>query len=310
MILAGVMLLLAGFSFAREPSEDAVWAGIDLDIKLGYRYSEWGYDSTPSQGELFERNVSQDSALKEIQLGFLFEWVTALTSADSSWAVAVSRLRYIHTEQTFFGEAVAQEPFAYARLGIDIIEDAPGSVWFADLEDIDEGESLAFRTEFVDDELSVLWPMELWNIPFNLRAGWYKSKWLRPSDIDRNWRLVEDDKRIMYETVFRSSGLVLGIEPAGRDVPGPNLRLTGHWGFDDDISNRVNRDYEIEEGKELQYASGVIDWWFNWVPNDRVLLTLGASWDRRVFGTEISLTGGTWDDEDLYSVYSSLRLSL
>ena len=81
-------------------------------------------------------------------------------------------------------------------------------------------------------------------------------------------------------------------------------------GFDDDISNRVNRDYEIEEGKELQYASGVIDWWFNWVPNDRVLLTLGASWDRRVFGTEISLTGGTWEDEDLYSVYSSLRLSL
>jgi hypothetical protein len=349
LLILGVLLLSAGFSFAVTGEVESAWSNVDVSLRLGYKNSLWdpgfrtdvlkfeteGLESVelgillqfrkiplafyryegpmaanPNQDELFEKNVEQDAALKEIQLGFLFSWVAALTSSDSSFVLALSRLRYVHTEQTFFGNVVANERFAYVPIGteIEVFEDFTR---FYGIETIEEGESVAFRTEFVDDEVSVHWPLQLWGIPFHLRAGAYQSKWLRPSDLDRDWRLVEDDTLMIYETEFKSQGIVLGVEPLTRDIAGPNLALTGHWGLNDDVSNRVNRDYEIEEGEELQYASGVIDWWFNWFPkSDRVMLTAGAQWDRRVFATKISPFDGTWEDDDLYRFYAMLRVAL
>lgn len=288
-------------------------AGFQIQYKaipvLFYR-NEGPFKNTETQNELFERNVNSPTALKEIQIGVFFASIPAFRKSESWFVQGIGKLRYIHTERTFFGDVIAYTPFAYAPSNIEITRDGK-YVDFKDISIINAGDTVSFQTKFKDDEVSVLVPAKYKKDEFNVRAGYFASSWDRPSDLDRTWRLAED-MMVIYETQFRSKGLVLGVEPVSRDIPGFNLALTGHWGFYCRVKNRVNRDFQIDPDKDLLYAGGVIDMWFNWYPygekqND-FLVTVGAQWDRRIFATEISPTTGTWESEDLYSLIAAMRM--
>lgn len=324
---------------------------IDTDIRLGYKQSRWqpGFrddvfelkaeglssynaglsmefkshpvlfldyegpiDSSPAQGELFELNKDQEAALRKLQLGVLLSWIPQLRNSDKSYLVAIGNTRYLHTEETYFGDATAVVPFAYVPKDVDILWLDEHTVRFFGIEVVEPGSTVAFRTQFTDDEISVAWPLTVMKVPFLLRLGYFATSWYRPSDLDRNWLLVADDTLMIYETKFTAQGVIMGIEPRSRDVPGLNASITGRWGFDNNISNRVDRDYEIEEGKELLFASGVVDVWYNWQfqrgKRFLVACTVGAMLDQRSFATEIHPLRGTWEKDDLLRFYSNLRV--
>lgn len=275
---------------------------------VAFYLHEGPVDSSPSQHELFEQNVDRSAALKKVKAGVLFSWLHSFGGADNSVLAVVDKLHYSHTEETYFGKAEAVRKFAYvpADSRIDWYEDG---VMIHDFTIIEPGNSVAFRTKFKEDEFSILWPVKYREWLFSIRAGGFFTRWLRPSDLDREWHFVEDNTLIVYETEFESRGLVLGIEPVGREIAGFNMSIVGHWGFDNRVSNRVNRNFRIEEGKDLLYAAGMIDAWYNWHlggRDGRFSLTLGALIDRRIFATEIHPFRGTWESDQLHRLYGRI----
>ncbi len=287
----------------------------DLEYKaipiLFYNH-EGPVGSSPSQDNLFEENAQATTFTKH-QVGVVFSWIPALTGSDNSFVTAIGRLTYIHTEESFTGDAIAVQAFAYAKSGAVIDEMGDGTARFYDLTLIDSGDSVAFKTKFKDDQIALLWPLSFLKTPFILKTGYYQSTWRRPSDLDRSWRLTEDDRLILYETKFRSRGLVMGVEPIPGRAKGLNMAITGFWGFDNDIINGVNRDYEVDPGEELLYAAGLIDCWYNFMLGDlmkrHTMLTVGTSFNRRIFATEIHPFRGTWESEDILRLYGSLEIA-
>lgn len=280
---------------------------------VGFYNYEGPVNTGASQDELFVLNVEQDTAFKKLEVGVLLSWIPFLQNPDHWFLKAISRIHYIHTEETFFGDAKAIIPFAYVPSDMRI-EERGDVVRFYGIEVIEPGESVAFRTRFKDDEVAVVWPMELFKIPFKLRAGYFASSWLRPSDLDRDWRLVDDDTLVLYETRFEAKGLVMGVAPPNRSAPGLQSAITGHWGLNNKISNRVNRDYNVKPDEDLLYAAGKIECWYNWAFQNKrwgtLTATVGGAINRRIFATEIHPLRGTWESEDLYRIFAQLRVAL
>lgn len=276
-----------------------------------YYHQEGPLRNTPSQKELFALNEEDTSALKKYNLGILFRWIDLLHKGESLVLRVLANTEYAHTEETYFGHANVVTPFTYIP-NDTVTEPLPnGNIRFYGVRTFRPGESVEFRTRFEDDEITVAWPVTFRTWTFQVRGGYYSTTWLRPSDLDREWRLVKDNTLMIYETEFASRGVVLGLEPADREQPGLNGRITGRWGFDNDIRNLVDRDFQIEAGTELLYAAGVIEAWYNWAlgraPGRRFSLSLGGLLDHRIFATEIHPLRGTWETDNLYRVYAALN---
>lgn len=275
------------------------------EVPVMFYHYEGPFERTPSQEELFERNVEQASALKKIRAGLLFGWVGTVMELPPLYLQVLNRLEWLHAEEAFFGDAVAVKKFAYVPSTADVEVDG-STATIGGLVMMQPGDTVAFRTEFKEDDISLTWPVSYRDWKFQVRAGYFSARWFRPSDLDRQWYLVDDHTLLLYETEFMSKGFILGVEPQSRSAPGPGGSVLGRWGLDNHIRNEVNRDYEVEPGKDLLFAAGVIDGWYNWrFASGRWnwTLTAGASIDRRIFATELHPLRGTWESENLYRIY-------
>jgi len=285
---------------------------------LGLRY-ERPVDETNKQEEILSVNTSQKAGLEKFIGGVKLDSLADLLFPDNMLLKKIFSVEYRYTKECFFGEVTAQRNLEY--LPKDAVVD-PVKRIIAGSVPVSAGETLAFRTEFINQEISL--PLISMNmqktINYNgrveevsyfredLRAGYFNFKWNRPSHGTYD---TLAGKPIISDTTFNAQGIFLAFETQDPDAPGLNL----DWVVRNGLSGEVDNAFHYKKS-DVTFAGISINSWYNHYfsgRRDRFAATIGFLFDWRrinidVNGPETSTSTDRVleEQEKLYKVYLNL----
>ncbi|OUR95688.1 hypothetical protein A9Q84_14400 [Halobacteriovorax marinus] len=276
---------------------------------LFFQY-ERPFKTNPEQQSIIERNANANPGMEKLSFGLSPSVLIKIYKVKNPFLKMLLSTRYVNSKEIFFGKAKAKKAFAYVSKNSTVTDNGDGTVTFSSLERFSAGETLSFNTEFKDTSITMALPFELFS-GIDIRFGYYKVKWFRPSDYDKTWITVSDSLQVVYDTKYESNGAEFTIESNDITSPGFNFIFNARWGVDNNVGNVVDQDFKLENNKDLYYASGILNLWYNWYlkgkVKDGLYATLGGSVSRRAFTTELSLfSGGVGAREDIGRVYGRI----
>jgi len=276
---------------------------------LFFQY-ERPFDTNPEQQSIIERNANANPGMEKLSFGLSPSLLIKIYDIKNPFFKMLLSTRYVNSKEIFFGKAKAKKGFAYVSKDTTVTENSDATVTFSSLDRFQEGETLSFNTEFKDTSITMALPAELIS-GIDFRFGYYKVEWFRPSDYDKTWFTVADNLQVIYDTKYESKGGELSIESKDITSPGFNFIFNARWGLSNNVGNVVAKDFKLDNDKDLLYASGILNLWYNWYLKGEikngVYATFGGSISRRVFTTEYSLfSGGVGAREDIGRVYARI----
>lgn len=180
-----------------------------------------------------------------------------------------SSFEFSHSETIFYGNAQAARSFMF--LPSDARVDWSHLTVYG-ARKLSAGSSLAFRTQFVDNEMTV----SLWDFKgYSLRVGYYDLAWQRPSDNNDQYMITDGVSvyPILYETTYRTRGITFLYKNNASAAPRWNIDVGFRHGFDNKIKAALER--QLGEKESLEFNGVRLGLWYNWYPSRKAR---GLSW--------------------------------
>ncbi|MBI4370512.1 MAG: hypothetical protein HY547_09830 [Elusimicrobia bacterium] len=264
------------------------------------------FEATKSQQDMFAVNQIQTAGLEKftgkLDIAPILDAAFPVLSEHPFWRAMLS-LRITHAQSVFYGNARVSRAFYFLPLAADV-DFGAGTVTGATK--INVGSSLSFRTEFLDQEVSVrVWEMPAFDFPFLLngkpnsvtvpphilRLGYYQLQWDRPSDNNYEYYVLDafGAYPIIYESNYVSKGLVVGFEDPDPSAHGFNFDVSVRGlGADNEIQAAIQRNLEDRTGikRNLDFGSLKMAFRYNWYLNGAakasgLFLNLGVDLETR-----------------------------
>ena len=219
------------------------------------------FRATSQQKEMLLAHKSQVANLERYTLRlnarpFLLECFPFLKEHYLSRALLSAE--FYHSEAVFYGNAQVLAPFMFLPSGARVD-------WqkrtVAGAQKMEAGTSLAFRTQFVENEITV----SLWDFTqYSFRMGYYNLAWQRPSDNDSNYAISDGRSvyPILFETTYETSGFVVFIKNKNPAEPGWNGEFS-YWGG---LHNRIVTalGQPQEDNRTVHFDGFRLGIWYNW----------------------------------------------
>ena len=249
-----------------------------------------------SQEEMLEANMTQESGMEKFTWGIRLDPIVNHFLTGDNFAQAILRrafsIRFKYTRELYFGEAKSLVDAVY--IPMDAVVDYENRV-ISGGKGISEGETLAFKTEFIDYEVSL--PLFTYGsskpAKYDFRIGYYDSKWERLSD-SRN--VVVDDLPSIFDARYRSRGLLLATGTTDLGLPGLNADGYFKIGLDDSLDSAIEWDRHTGSDVVVKQLEGGLNVWYNlyFSPSrEGLFLSLGGGWSMRRMTIDISQSDGT-----------------
>jgi len=284
-----------GLSLYRVNGDLKVW-----DHSLINFYYEQPFNPSENQKEILRVNKSQTTGSEKYAVGLALDPIARRYFSDRRILNLILRrvvsIKIKQTREIFWGNAKANQNSIFVPLGtsidyqnLTILNGIP----------ISAGDTLAFRTVFSDQEIS----MALWYLKFKkfniaesaLRVGYYRSKWERMSDARLS---TLSSNPVIYEAKFRSQGILVSLESDDVGEPGLNYDVIAKWGTKNSLDSAI--EWERIFGEDIRVQTNLVEFgvWYNFYVNKKtregLSLSAGGTMDLR--DTKVQITPGLFDD--------------
>ncbi len=223
---------------------------------------------TEHQKEIIKYNKEENYGIEKYTIGVKLDpFVDLLFKDDSKLNKYLFKpffsLKFRKTKRLFYGSAKAIKDFVYIPLDATFNYNTHT---INGIQNFYEGDSLTFRTEY--DYFDVTIKILTFNavksngtisfstlsskentkankkksifkfVPFELRAGYFYSKWNRPSD-SGGGLFTYNDKLVVHDAIYKTQGGMLLWTPVNRTAEGWNVDIHLKWGFDNQIDSKA-----------------------------------------------------------------------
>ncbi len=277
------------------------------------------FDGTKNQLEIFKANMKQNSGIERFTGEVKLDPLADLLFPDSLLLRKILSVEYRYSRERFFGEVTAQREIAYIPKDA-IVDHVKRTITGS--KSVSAGEKLDFRTEFINQEISI--PLvsldmkktvnyngRVEKISFfreDFRVGYFNFQWSRPSH-------GTDDtlagKPIISDTTFKSQGYYLSFETQDPGSPGFNLDWLVRIGLGGEVDNAFHYNKS-----DVSFVGMSINTWYNHYFNSRnggPAATFGFLFDWRRMNVDEKTTEASTstvrimnEQEKLYKVYLNL----
>lgn len=275
--------------------DTAGFSGYNIDLSAEYNKTpffiykyERPFSGVTSQEKMLDENRRSASGIERYSWGVLFKSIVEFLKPENTIIKNIASARVVSFHETYSGNLSANKSFIYVVSGSQVQPLPDGSILFYGGEEVEAGASLAFKTQFRDTEITFAWPSDDEERRFDYRLGYFESEWYKPSAFNANWFTVEEDLPVLFESVYRSKGVMAGVETIDHRHSGLNGNFSVRYGLENSISSVVSQ-FQENTSAPL-HGSVFIDVWYNWYPmedNKKAYITFGASYDRRLWATKI-----------------------
>jgi len=274
---------------------------------------------TDSREDIFKANTEEKSGLEKFTGGVKLDPLAYLLFPDNTLLKKILSVEYRFSRERFFAEVTAQKDLAFIPKNA-VVDDVKRTITGNRF--VSTGEKLDFRTEFINQEISL--PLISLNmkktIKYNgrvekvsffqedFRVGYFNFQWSRPSHGTGNTFV---GKPIICDTTFKAQGYFLGFETQDPDSPGLNLDWLVRIGLDGEVDNAFQY-----KKTDVSFVGMSINTWYNHYFSSRsegFAATLGFLFDWRRINVEEKVpetatsTVRIFDEQEkLYKVYLNL----
>ena len=188
-------------------------------------------------------------------------------------------------------------------------------------QNISTGETIAFKTEFIENEISLLlFSMDTAQtekhgskivknkiVRQDVRLGYFSSEWNRPSHGTND---TLNGLPIISENTYKVQGAFVAFNTQDPGSPGLNLDWSLKYGFNGEVDNAF-----YYKNADVRYLGVGLNTWYNlYFGKDRyngLLCTFGFLLDRKRIVLDADTSDGSSarvleDEDDLYKIYFNL----
>jgi len=284
-------------------------------FSFGY---ERPFHKTSSQEEIFKTNTSQESGLEKFTGGITLDPFANYFFPNNPFLKKLFSIKFKYTKELYFGEVSALTDFAYVPK--EALVDNVNMI-ITGGQNISTGEVIAFKTEFIENEIS----LQLFSIDAtqttkygkktvkkktvrqDLRLGYFSYEWNRPSHGTND---TLNGLPIVSENTYKVQGGFVAFITQDPGSPGWNLDWSLKYGFNGEVDNAF-----YYKNADVRYLGVGLDTWYNlYFGKDRydgLLCTFGLLLDRRRIVLDAETSNGSSvrvleDEDDLYKIYFNL----
>lgn len=245
-------------------------------FRVGYE-APYNLD-TSKQTELLTSQQEQRHGFEQFKMGVeVLRFLTSQLNSDNYLVNLVGSIRATYTKERFFGGLTAGREFLFVRRDAPVTP-GPGGTFFipaSHSQNVSANANVSFKTVFDDYEatFSLLpnndpgYDSSKCNLDCNVdfRVGYYYSEWRRPSTSDLFVRL-SDGAPVVFESSFKTQGLVIWIGPIDREKEGIKLDLGVKVGVSNEIDHAIRGlSQTLLPSQSLNYYAVNGGIWHNWV---------------------------------------------
>lgn len=248
---------------------------------LSFSYAR-PFQDTSSQNDMFEKNTSQEGGLERFTGGIRLDPFAESLFPNNIILKKLCSLKYKYTKQLFYGEVIALTDFEY------VPRDASSDgIYISGTDTILEGDTIAFKTEFIQSEVSIPITTVFFEqtttrgrnktkkiVPTDLRLGYFTIDWTTPS-YAKLYKI--DDLPVIRENKYSFQGACVSFETQDPGAPGFNLDWSLKFSFNGEIDNAHSDDYDWVGYMGADFYI----WWNLYFSEDRnsgLLCSLGGNY--------------------------------
>lgn len=284
-------------------------------FSFGY---ERPFNKTDNQDEIFKTNTSQESGLEKFTGGITLDPFAEYFFPNNNFLKKLFSIKFKYTKELYFGEVTALTDFAYVSK--DAYVDHINMI-ITGGQNISAGETIAFRTEFIENEISLqLFSMDTLQttkygkktvkkktVQQDLRLGYFSYEWTRPSHGTND---TLNGIPIVSENTYKVQGAFVAFNTQDPGSPGWNLDWSLKYGFNGEVDNAF-----YYKNADVGYLGVGLNTWYNlYFGEDRyngLLCTFGFLLDRKRIVLDAETSDGSSarvleDEDDLYKIYFKL----